>query len=72
MFEYNDTFDFNTIAGAHGMPGSLGAVPTTVMDQSGSWNAAPYALSGLMEGGTAAPLHAQLDCAPAMGAKSNG
>lgn len=69
---YNDTFDVNSIAGVHDMPGSLNAAPAPVMDQSGLWNAAPYAPSGLMEGGTAAPLHARLDFAPFEGARPNG
>lgn len=72
MSEYNDVFDFNAIDGAYDMPGSLNAEPAPVMDQSGDWNAAPSASSGLMEGGTAAPLHARLDLAPFEGARSNG
>lgn len=69
---YNNAFDFNAIAGAHDMPGALTAEPAPTMDQSGSWNAALQGSSGLTDGGTAAPLHAQLDVAPSEGARSNG
>lgn len=72
MSGYNDLFDFNSSIGAHDIPGSLNAEPAPTMDQSGNWNAASSASSGLMEGGTAAQLHARLDFAPFEGARSIG
>lgn len=69
---YNDLFNFNTAIGAHDMPGSRNAEPTPTMDQSGNWNGAPSGSTELMEGGTAAQLHARLDFAPSQGAKSSG
>lgn len=72
MSEYNTAFNFNTPDGAYDMPGSLNAEPVPAMDQSGTWTAALYSPSGLMEGGTAAQLHARLDFAPFEGARSNG
>ncbi|KAK7698640.1 hypothetical protein SLS64_012379 [Diaporthe eres] len=72
MSGYNDLFNFNTSDGAHDMPGSLNAEAAPTMDQSGTWNTAVYLQSGMMEGGTAAQLHARLDFAPLEGARSNG
>lgn len=72
MSEYNNAFDFIAAAGAYDMPGCLNAEPAPVMDQSGNWNAAFHPQPGLVEGGTAVPLHARLDFAPLEGAKSTG
>lgn len=73
MSGYNNAFNFNAIAGAHDMPGSLDAEPNPTMDQSGTWKSTVYPHSGLMEGGTAAQLHARLDFAPSsQGARPNG
>lgn len=72
MSGYDNTFDFNAFAGAYDMPGSLNTEPAPTMDQSGNWNAAPYASSGLMGGGTAAQLHARLDLSPFEGERSIG
>lgn len=72
MSGYNNTFDFNAIAGTYDLPSSLNAEPTPTMDQSGTWNTILHGQPRLMEGGTAAQLHARLDFAPSEGARSNG
>lgn len=69
---YNSVFDFDVPVGVYDMPDPLGDEPALTMDQSGTWNAALQGSTGLMEGGTAAQLHAQLDFAPSQGARSNG
>ncbi|KAK2609540.1 hypothetical protein N8I77_003036 [Diaporthe amygdali] len=72
MSEYNNLFDFNATTSAVDLSGSPNQGPTPAMDQSGSWNTALYPQFGLMEGCTAAQLHAPVDFAPFGGAKSNG
>lgn len=72
MSEYNNALDFNAIAGAYDMPACLDTEPKPTMDQSGNWNTTVYPQYGMMEGGTAAQLHARLDFSPFKGAKSNG
>lgn len=72
MSGYNNSFDFNAFAGAHDMPDSLNAEPAPVMDQSEIWNATLSDPSGLMEGSTAAQLHARLDLSPFQGERSIG
>lgn len=72
MSGYNNSFDFNAIAGTYDMPGSLDAEPGPMMDRSATWSTALHPESGLVEGGTAAQLHAQLDLAPLKDSRSNG
>lgn len=72
MSGYDNSFDSNAFAGAYDMPDSLNAESTLTMNQSGHWNAALPTQSGLVEGGTAAQLNAQLHFAPMKGARSNG
>lgn len=72
MSGYNKNFDFNAAARTCYMPSSLNDEPITTGDQSGTWNAASHPSSGLMEGDTAAQLHAPVDFAPFEGARSNG
>lgn len=72
MSEYNNLFDFNATTTACDLSGSPNPGPTPAMDQSGSLNAALYPSFGLMEGGTAAQLHAPVNLAPSKGARSNG